>query len=376
MRILILSPYSVYPPTFGGQVRIFSIAKYLVNLANDVTIMCNYTGKIQEKDIKVDGVKIKYFKTYIQDIAAFFHEKRLLPLIISYPFHKILSFLFRRLLIGSDYDIVQFEQPFLAAWTEPFPKKTLKIYSSQNVEVDFDLINFKRSLFYPIYKWLLKKCEKEALSLGDHIIAVSKEDKRRIMQLYGIKPKEITVVANGFETNNRKVNKINLRKKFGLPLNSKIAVFVGSDTPPNLNAVREIVENIAPTNRNTLFLLVGKSANAYKKEQSNIIKIGKVNNPDDYISLADIGLLPVAEGSGTNIKLLNYLKFNLGVISTKFGIRGYEDLEKYIMVSPLEEFSTSLLKFKKKHVSKSLLKKYKWVNLVNKLNNKYKEMLS
>jgi hypothetical protein len=44
MRILILSPYEVYPPIFGGQTRIFNLAKELAKLGNDVTIASNYIG--------------------------------------------------------------------------------------------------------------------------------------------------------------------------------------------------------------------------------------------------------------------------------------------------------------------------------------------
>ena len=67
MKILMLSPYPVYPSVFGGQIRIFELAKNLSRLGNDVTILANSTKKDNKENFQIDGVKIRYFKTYIQD---------------------------------------------------------------------------------------------------------------------------------------------------------------------------------------------------------------------------------------------------------------------------------------------------------------------
>lgn len=104
-----------------------------------------------------------------------------------------------------------------------------------------------------------------------------------------------------------------------------------------------------------------------------VIKIGKTNNLDQYLTISDIGLLPIIEGSGTNLKLLNYIKFGLQVVSTEFGIRGYKDLSKYINILPLQKFSDGINGQYKSKVPNYLLKKSEWKNLALKLNDIYKD---
>jgi hypothetical protein len=41
-----------------------------------------------------------------------------------------------------------------------------------------------------------------------------------------------------------------------------------------------------------------------------------------YFAAADIGLNPITRGSGSNVKLFEYLVARLPVISTAFGVRG------------------------------------------------------
>lgn len=369
MRILILSPYEVYPPNFGGQVRIYNLAKQLVELGNNVTIACNYTGFKKRKDFLVGKVKIKFFKTYIQDVVALFNKIGFVPLIISYPFHKIIRRVFKNLLLG--YDIVQFEQPFLACWMDMTPQKTLKVYSAQNVEQDFDLIGFGKSAVYNFYKKILVDCENNALHNSDVVIAVSEEDKNKLALVYNIGRDKIFVVENGFDSGRDKTTAPNLKTEMCIDKSKKIATFVGSSTLPNLKAVEFITQKIAPKNLGIIFLLVGDSANCYRGHNSNVIKVGKVEELDKYLTISDIGLLPVEEGSGSNLKLLSYLKFNLQVISTNFGMRGYKDLIKYVNIVPLSKFPSRISNVIKKHIPRNTLKKYEWKNLALKLSKVY-----
>lgn len=371
MKILMVSPYEIYPPTFGGQVRIFNIAKYLAKLGHEVTVACNYTGLGKKKNFSVDKVKIIFFKTYIQDLVSFLNKFGISPLIISYPFHVLMRRLFKRLFVG--YNIVQFEQPFLACWLNLVPQGVLKVYSSQNVELDFDLINFKKSLFYPLYKKILTLCEGKALRESDKVITVSDEDKRRFISLYKINKKKIIIIENGFDFFSKftRQEKLDIKKELQVAINKKVAVFVGSAASPNIKAVKFITETVAPKNSKILFLLLGDSARTYHDHKPNIIKIGKVDNLDRYLAISDIGLLPITEGSGSNLKLLNYLRFGLQVISTDFGVRGYKKLKKYIKITSLKKFSTSIRNVSTKSVPKEILQRYEWRNLIKKLNRVY-----
>jgi glycosyltransferase involved in cell wall biosynthesis len=232
-------------------------------------------------------------------------------------------------------------------------------------------------VLYPFYKKILFYCEKKALIGSDIIIAVSEEDKKRFISLYKINKNKIFIVENGFDSlfvlKNKE--KLKIRKELGIGYYKKIAVFLGSATYPNVRAVEYIIKKVAPKNHKILFMLLGESAIKYKGNQSNVLKIGKINQIDKYLAVSDVGLIPVTDGSGSNLKLLNYLKCGLPVLSTNFGVRGYKKLKKYIKIVPLEKFTTGIRDISIKKIPRNLLLRYKWKNLAIRLYLYYKSAM-
>jgi glycosyltransferase involved in cell wall biosynthesis len=67
-------------------------------------------------------------------------------------------------------------------------------------------------------------------------------------------------------------------------------------------------------------MLVGK--NPPKITHPNIITTGFVENLDEHIAAADIGLVPLLKGGGTRIKILEYMASGKAVVSTLKGAEG------------------------------------------------------
>jgi hypothetical protein len=63
---------------------------------------------------------------------------------------------------------------------------------------------------------------------------------------------------------------------------------------------------------------------------------------DDYAVTGFIGLNPVVTGGGTNLKLLNYLSRGMPVMTTPFGTRGHNDLDRAATVCQLTHFHERL----------------------------------
>ncbi|WP_421119176.1 glycosyltransferase [Aquihabitans daechungensis] len=106
-----------------------------------------------------------------------------------------------------------------------------------------------------------------------------------------------------------------------------LAVFFGSWHPPNLDAVELLIEAAAelPT---TLILSVGFHGQAFlhRVVPPNLVFPGMVTTrtKDRLLAAADVALNPMRLGSGTNLKLLEYLAVGVPVVSTPFGARGIE----------------------------------------------------
>jgi hypothetical protein len=106
-----------------------------------------------------------------------------------------------------------------------------------------------------------------------------------------------------------------------------VALFVGTDYGPNREAAKEICQMAGDATDRRLdihFLVVGSVCQSLSESPDNVTLAGFVPDLAPWYDAADIGLNPICSGSGTNIKLLEYLAHGLTVVTTDFGARGFD----------------------------------------------------
>jgi glycosyltransferase involved in cell wall biosynthesis len=119
-----------------------------------------------------------------------------------------------------------------------------------------------------------------------------------------------------------------MRAQLGLRDADWALVFSGSGFAPNVDAFREIKEFCAAeaaflADKRVYILVVGSvSSEAYR--EGALIVTGPVPEVLPYFAAGDAGLNMVTRGSGSNVKLFEYLAARLPVVSTVFGVRGTE----------------------------------------------------
>ncbi len=106
-----------------------------------------------------------------------------------------------------------------------------------------------------------------------------------------------------------------------------LAVFFGSWHPPNLQGA-ELVLDVAPELPQVQFVLGGRHGDAFagRPRPANVVFPGVVpgSAKDALLRAADMALNPVQVGSGTNLKIIEYLAAGVPVASTSFGVRGLD----------------------------------------------------
>jgi len=166
---------------------------------------------------------------------------------------------------------------------------------------------------------------------------------------------KIFIVPNGVDTHKvpffTKEEKEKQKKRLGISDHTTI-LFVGSWHPPNLEALEFIVEKLAKKRKDCLFFIVG-SINDYFKQQynqrknypKNVLAFGVVNELEkiEIYKASDIAINPMISGSGTNLKMLDYMASGIPVISTPIGARGLE-IENNVIISDLEDFNDYIIK--------------------------------
>jgi glycosyltransferase involved in cell wall biosynthesis len=228
-----------------------------------------------------------------------------------------------------------------------------------------------------------------AYKFASLIITVSEREKE-ILTSCGISEEKVKVVPNGVDVKDFTNSCLDLtlvKKAYGLE-NCRIVVFVGNmEYPPNREAAELIATKIAPLVckevDNVKFLMVGRCLEKIKSP--NLIFTGTVKNIVEPLSISDVAVAPLFRGSGTRLKVLEYLACGLPVISTAKGVEGLnlKNVDSVIIEDDIEKFARNIIKVLKnpdlteklrRNAKKSVLD-YDWKKISAQLHETYEEFL-
>jgi glycosyltransferase involved in cell wall biosynthesis len=218
------------------------------------------------------------------------------------------------------------------------------VYSSQNNETEL-----KKQLleWHPLKQELLNEVElveRLAIERSAAIVAVSEQDAESLVK--GRRTAApIVVVRNGASMPASGSDVDRLRSRLSKQVGGRSAVFLGSAHTPNVDAAKFIVETLAPKCPDVEFHLVGSVCNSVTAAPKNVQLWGVLDEITKSAVLQSCGvaLNPVNTGSGSNVKLADYLANGLFVITTDFGQRGYPTaVFNHIWVSSLEHFANAI----------------------------------
>ncbi len=120
--------------------------------------------------------------------------------------------------------------------------------------------------------------------------------------------------------------RLEARNRLGLGDKDRLFIFSASNFGPNYEALHDIKEFcVAEAEfmaRNRAFILVVGSVSSEAYRQGALIVTGRVPEVLPYFAASDAGINLVTRGSGSNVKIFEYLAARLPVISTVIGVRG------------------------------------------------------
>lgn len=176
---------------------------------------------------------------------------------------------------------------------------------------------------------------------SDMVFSCSELDMDAMERLYGSDRKKMQFIPNGVEIKNDDYVSIQQRKEIKKMYHldkEKICIFIGGGHKPNIDACKEIL-SIAEYCEDTVFVIAGDVSNKLKviNRPDNVILLGIVSERTrEYLfSVADIALNPMRTGSGTNVKVIDYMVAGLPIVSTPFGVRGIPDISGILVSDSL-----------------------------------------
>jgi glycosyltransferase involved in cell wall biosynthesis len=234
---------------------------------------------------------------------------------------------------AAEADIVVFSHP----WIYPLVKDVLRsrrqlvVYDSHNVE---GLLRLRLLGDTPFGRRLATHAavlERELCRTADIVLACSHEDRQLFHELYDVPFSKCMVVPNGTFTAPITVAdaaaRATAKQSLALPP-GPMALFLGSLYPPNAEAARFINETVAPALPVVTFAICGGVCEALAKGPvaANVRLAGVVDEECKrrFLAAADAAVNPMFVGSGTNIKLLDFMAAGLPVVTTAVGARGIQ----------------------------------------------------
>ena len=137
-----------------------------------------------------------------------------------------------------------------------------------------------------------------------------------------------------------------------LQLSGNSAIFLGTPYKPNIEAVEFICSKLAPTLPDVTFTIVGGVGNVSEfsslSRSPENVRFRWCLLPREeklqYLWAAGIAINPMLSGSGTNIKMFDYMAAGLPIISTPTGARGIKSDDSFpaYLVSSIKDFSESI----------------------------------
>jgi glycosyltransferase involved in cell wall biosynthesis len=101
-------------------------------------------------------------------------------------------------------------------------------------------------------------------------------------------------------------------------------LFIGSNNPYNVEGINWFFKTVYPLLDKSLRIAVaGKICDHVTIDESNVIKLGFVEDAASLFSVSRCSICPLKKGSGIKIKVVESLSFGLPVISTLKGLDGF-----------------------------------------------------
>ena len=322
---------NLHPARFGGPERIYRLYRSLARGA-EVTVLSLL--KSREPGLRsetVEGIRIERRWPLYPTLVHYGERARLWPMHAVFRLHRALGarYAFH---FEEPNAVYQFDSFLLTAWYHRVPAGALKVYHAVNVESDWHAPMLRRLLDPEAARRSLAEIERHAVQGADLVVCVSREDAARLEREFGAAPERLLHVPNGFEPTRFEAPapaaREALREELGIRPGQRVAAFTGSRMQHNLDAARCIARELAPralkTQPELRFLLIGDLP--IGPLPPNVRATGPVEDVPRVLTACDLAVNPVTSGSGSSLKLPEFLAARLPVASTPFGMRGFEEL--------------------------------------------------
>ena len=338
-RVTVIDMQPIDPPVGGGRLRLLGLYHNL-GAATECTYVGTYdwpgesfrshmlSETLREVDVPLSDIHHAAAATLADQAGG----KVVIDLAFSQQAHLSSGYLNAVQDQLANAEVAIFSHP----WVYPLVRDRLRpdqvlIYDAQNVEgyLRAQLLDDEN----PVESDLLRRVIQDENEIGwdaDWILACSQEDLLRFHRVYGFPLEKMRVVPNGVMAFRNPLptpeRRFAARQELNVDAAAYVAIFVGSHYGPNVQAADFIVQQLAPAMPHVTFVVAGGVCKGMQSSLPNVRITGHLGEADKtrWFYASDIAVNPMMSGSGTNIKMFDFMAMGLPVVTTTIGARGID----------------------------------------------------
>lgn len=348
-RVLIITTGQLLAPSSGGELRTRRLAEALARQGHQVHVLAlvarNY---LAGQATPGERLTIEQRHCVWLDLALVADRLRLIPITELPQWLRPLSGVIRRRAASLRAEVVQFDFPWFAL-IQPRLSGVRVVYNAQNIESQWWAPRLRAWPFGERFIARLRRYELLAMQSAQAVAACTAADRDWILAEAGLPAARVGLCPNGYDAHRlhrpSAAERAQARARLGLKAEEKVIVFIGSRAHPNVQAAQAIIHQIMPADVNPShrYVIVGGAGEAVRsvaQNNSRLTVTGPVEDVWPWLAAADVALNPMASGSGSNLKLAEYCAAGVAVVTTPFGLRGFDELAPWLTVCEIGEFAS------------------------------------
>ncbi len=333
MKVLMVSQFCTHPHDEGNRQRIYRECCQMMDagwqidflyfgsrINVDIEEMKRFFGKEHFFCVHIGSIDPRYqLKAMIRQKCERNRFTRYLPIFYNKDewYYREVEERIQTVLHRQKYDVIWLQYLNQSKVLENIGTDVFKVIDTHDVFAHRNLMFLKQRKVSPGF-YITRNGEREALARADLVIAIQNQEEEYFNKLMKNQKTECITIGDMVEFHGSKEGN---EKRFG---------FVGTENPPNVFAVKWLVEKVLPLVREMEpeyeCIIAGRICGGIP-DNPYYSKMGKLERLQQYYDRISFAINPIQNGTGLNIKGIEALSYGKPLLSTTVGARGLEEAE-------------------------------------------------